>query len=259
MPWLFLPLYGILSKCECRTKNLNPPKIFIEKNNIMKYSRKEFRKYKNNLIRIYKEISQTSSKNQYDEQALPSYINPNPLMQFLFWERIFSVINYLSKIEKFYICLDFGCGMGPMIPYLIENTELLFALDLDTSLLKEIGEKEDWKGVKYIKNLNEINKYAEKIGLILALDVLEHVDDLVLVLLDFHRLLSKDGFLVISGPTENFIYKIGRKLANYSGDYHVRNIYDVKHESKKYFQLVTQRTLFKPLPFFEIYWIKRNF
>ncbi len=224
----------------------------------MRYSRKDFNRYKNIQVKIYKEIKSTCGKNQYDEQALPSYTNPNPLMRFLFWERIKVVIDYLSQLNKVNTCLDFGSGMGPAVPYLLENTESLFALDLDTSLLERLGKREGWKRIKYINNLNEIKEYSGKIDLILALDVLEHVDDLPTILSGFSQLLSRDGILVISGPTENFIYKIGRMLAHYSGDYHARNIYDVNIATKNYFEIVFQKTLFKAIPFFEIYSMKKQ-
>lgn len=224
----------------------------------MSMNNRDFRNYKNYQIKLFKEILKTHKKKQFDEQALPSYTNPNPLMRYLFWERIRIVINYISSFHNISTCLDFGCGLGTMVPYLIHNTQSLIVLDLDTSLLQEIGEKEGWQEIIYVNRLDQLNKFKGKIDLILALDVLEHVDNLPDVLDLFSQLLSDEGNLVITGPTENFIYKLGRKLANYSGDYHIRNIYDVKTESEKYFRIVSQKTLFRMIPFFKIYIIKKN-
>lgn len=217
----------------------------------------DFQQYKQQQIRIFKEILITHEKHQFDEQALPSYTNPNPLMRYLFWERIKIVINSISHLDKLNTCLDFGCGLGTMVPYLLKKTKSLFVLDLDTSLLKELGKKEGWKNIAYVTDLDQLKDQKGKLDLILALDVLEHVDDLPEVLEKFSQLLSDNGKIIITGPTENFIYKIGRKLANYSGEYHERNIYDIKIEVEKRFKIISQRTLFRILPFFEIFIVEK--
>lgn len=218
---------------------------------------KDFSQYKKHQITLFKEMLHTYPKNQFDEQALPSYTNPNPLMRYLFWERIRFVIKYLSSFNKINTCLDFGCGLGTMIPYLSQKVQSLFVLDLDISLLQEIGEKEGWQNVAYLDSLEQLNGFEGKIDFILALDVLEHVDNLSEILLCFSELLTKDGFILVSGPTENIFYKIGRRLANYSGHYHTRNVYDVKDEMEKHFLVSSLKTLYKPIPFFEIYVAKR--
>ncbi len=223
----------------------------------MALNNKEFQQYKGHQISIFKEILNTHAKNQFDEQALPSYTNPNPLMRFLFWERIKIVMSTISHFEKIETCLDFGCGLGVMVPFLLQNARSLYALDLDTTLLQEIGEREGWQNITYITNLDQLNKQKGKLDLILALDVLEHVDNLSQVLDQFAQLLSEKGMLIITGPTENFIYKIGRKLANYSGEYHARNIYDIQIEVKKHFEINSKRTLYRILPFFEIFIAKK--
>jgi len=224
----------------------------------MTLTNKDFQQYKKHQIEIFKEILFTHEKHQFDEQALPSYTNPNPLMRYLFWERIKIVINSISYLRNLDTCLDFGCGLGTMVPFLLQKTKSLYVLDLDISLLKELGKKEGWKNVVYVTDLNQMKEQKGKLDLILALDVLEHVDNLPEVLDQFSQLLSENGKIIITGPTENLIYKIGRKLANYSGDYHERNIYDIKIEVEKRFEITSKRTLFRILPFFEIFIAKKT-
>ena len=92
--------------------------------------------------------------------------------------------------------------------------------------------------------------------LILALDVLEHVDDLPKVLQDMARLLKPQGLLLVSGPTENWMYRLGRSIGQrfagpeFSGHYHHRNIYDVQGELAKLFTVKIVRRLVYPLTFF---------
>ena len=57
-----------------------------------------------------------------------------------------------------------------------------------------------------------------------------------MVLRIFDKILSPIGKIIVSGPTENFFYKIARKIANVGikgnlkgGDEHVRDIFDIKN------------------------------
>ena len=46
----------------------------------------------------------------------------------------------------------------------------------------------------------------------------------------FRTLLKDGGEVIISGPTENFLYKLGRKLAgqDFTGDYHDSEIQSIR-------------------------------
>jgi 2-polyprenyl-3-methyl-5-hydroxy-6-metoxy-1,4-benzoquinol methylase len=96
---------------------------------------------------------------------------------------------------------------------------------------------------------------AKSFDLINALDVLEHVDDLRGTLSDLLGLLKPGGRLVVSGPTENILYQIGRKLAGpeYSGEYHERGIAEIKRELNRMAQVEQIATLYWPVPLFEIF------
>ena len=91
--------------------------------------------------------------------------------------------------------------------------------------------------------------------MVIALDVLEHVDDLLGIGRELGRIIKPSGSIVISGPTENFFYQIGRKIAGseYTGNYHVRNVYDIKREFQKLMKIETLATLYYPMPLFKIY------
>jgi trans-aconitate methyltransferase len=88
-----------------------------------------------------------------------------------------------------------------------------------------------------------------------ALDVLEHVDDLPQTLSQLMNLLEPNGQLLVSGPTENILYRIGRKLAGpeYSGAYHERGIGEIKEELKKIARIEHIATLYRPIPLFEVF------
>jgi SAM-dependent methyltransferase len=91
--------------------------------------------------------------------------------------------------------------------------------------------------------------------LIVALDVLEHVENLPDTLADLHALLRPGGQIVISGPTENFLYRLGRALAGpeYSGSYHERGISEVRMQLAERMQVIPIATLYWSFPLFDIF------
>jgi SAM-dependent methyltransferase len=95
--------------------------------------------------------------------------------------------------------------------------------------------------------------------LIIALDVLEHVRDLPRTLNELLALLKPNGQLIVSGPTENILYQIGRKLAGpeYSGAYHERGIAEIKNELLKTTRIQPIANLYWPIPLFEIFSAKK--
>ena len=56
--------------------------------------------------------------------------------------------------------------------------------------------------------------------LVICGQVLEHVEDLRSVLMRFRRQMKPTGHLLVSIPTENAVYRIGRRLAGFKGEYH---------------------------------------
>jgi 2-polyprenyl-3-methyl-5-hydroxy-6-metoxy-1,4-benzoquinol methylase len=90
---------------------------------------------------------------------------------------------------------------------------------------------------------------------IIALDVLEHIENLEETILLLHKLLKKNGEVIISGPTENFVYKIGRYFAgkHFIGEYHKHSVYSLKNRFAATADVKTLATLYYPLPLFKIF------
>ena len=61
---------------------------------------------------------------------------------------------------------------------------------------------------------------AGSLDYVVATDVLEHVPDLGSCIATFARLLRPAGLLVMSGPTETALYRLGRLLAGFAGKEH---------------------------------------
>lgn len=211
---------------------------------------------KREIIFFLNKFSQTVTFDEIKETAIPSYIHSNPLIRQIFWQRVFVIKNQIKKLSPKSV-LDFGCGSG-IITALLDPKIDRFVTDISFGpfdfMQQHIG------NLRNVTKLypNDLDKTESRFELILAADVLEHLegDHIKNQLLLFHKWLKSNGHLVISGPTENLIYKIGRKIAGYKNDYHKTNVMDIA-------DIVSKSALFKlndkiryPIPFIcEGFWI----
>jgi len=190
-----------------------------------------------------------------DEQGIPAYLNPNPLARWLFWKRLQVCLSEIlhANGKK---CLDFGCGSGIMLPILSQKFQEVIGVDIAPQVAKEHLNKMKQCGwvtkqnISILPSLENLSPPDNSFDLILALDVLEHVKDLDEVLYRLKSGLKSSGILLVSGPTENALYKIGRATTGYSGHYHLRNIYDIQKAMRQYFNLRVLRRLVFPFTLF---------
>jgi SAM-dependent methyltransferase len=162
------------------------------------------------------------SDHDKDEMAIPSYLHKNPLIPWLMWKRYETISLLLNNSDK-KKALEFGCGLGLFLNELSSKFENVYAIDLFPKFAIALTKKLEIKP-QFINDVNDIDN--EALDVIIAADVLEHIEELDVVLNSFHNKLKPSGELIVSGPTENFIYKAGRIIAGFGdkGDYHHTNI-----------------------------------
>lgn len=218
----------------------------------------EFRDYKIRYRSAIRKVLDEAERGRLDESGFPAYSHLNPLINWLFWQRLRTAMNFIDKHAPYENVLDFGCGSGVMLPFLAQHSRQVTAIDIDLlpveSLKKYIPLAENVR-VLDAKQISLPQLTPKSFDLINALDVLEHVDDLSTTLSDLLNLLKPGGRLVISGPTENTFYKIGRKLAGpeFSGEYHERGTAEIKRELARGAGVRQIATLYWPAPLFEIF------
>lgn len=171
-------------------------------------------------------------------------------MSWLFWRRVDVAMGLVENVAGSTV-LDFGCGAGVTFKHLKRMGYAITGLDpYAASLTRIVSQRLDIDSL-ILESTAELGDL--QFDLIIALDVLEHIvelEDTLNVLLKHCRSGTR---LVVSGPTENFLYKVGRKLADFSGLYHVTNIYDVEAKIiKAGFKMEQVRTIFPLLPFFRV-------
>lgn len=194
------------------------------------------------------------------EAALPAYAHKNPLIDYIFWKRLKVASNYIAKKGQQNLkVLDFGCGTGVMSYELATQKHNVVGLDLDLKPVELLKENIDYpENITFLEgDIFEKDLAEGSFDAIIALDVLEHMDNETLkkYLAKFNSLLKEKGELIISGPTENILYKIGRKLAgsDFTGDYHDSEIQSIRETSKTVFDVKGLAKILPILPLFDVF------
>lgn len=218
----------------------------------------DFNAYKTKIRAAIREVLSKAEVGRLDEAAFPAYSHPNPIINWLFWQRLRRTMAYIEEQGPVGNVLDFGCGSGVLLPFLATRAQYVLAADIDMEPLSRM------RGALALpESVHTFDTSTTALStlpphsfdLITALDVLEHVDDLPATLDTLLSLLKPGGKLIVSGPTENIFYRIGRTLAGkeYSGHYHERGIAEIKREIEKKSPIEHIATLYWPLPLFELF------
>lgn len=192
---------------------------------------------------------------EWEETCVPSYCHPNILAAYVSWWRLFKAVA-MAKIglrnkhpegsnDQRLSVLDFGASVGELA-HLTGNWEYHFVEEEAVArnfLVKQIPEAHE-------QNLEQLP--VAHYDLIFALDSLEHNRNFAEILVKLRMALKPGGLLVTSGPTENMMYRLGRKIAGFDGHYHETNIYAIEREVKELFTLVSGSSLPFSLPLFRV-------
>jgi 2-polyprenyl-3-methyl-5-hydroxy-6-metoxy-1,4-benzoquinol methylase len=202
-----------------------------------KIKKKKFRDNSKIFIRSMKKSLSELPDGISNEAAIPAYCHPNPLIRSLFWQRIRIVFREISN-QKVKNSLDFGCGTGVLLPLLAEFSDNVVGYDINTAPINILEKHINFPENIQILNgkINPLDQIEEKFDLITSLDVLEHIPDPGKVIDNFLNLLKHRGRVIISVPTENILYKMGRKIAGsrFSGEYH-------EHDAKYILNIAYQK------------------
>lgn len=96
-----------------------------------------------------------------------------------------SLINQPFTNKKF---LDYGCGEGHVVKYVIKHAE--FALGYDI-------EKQNWGETNFLTTNNTLIHQKGKYDIIMLYDVIDHAEDPVEVMNDVASLLEEDGTIYV--------------------------------------------------------------
>jgi 2-polyprenyl-3-methyl-5-hydroxy-6-metoxy-1,4-benzoquinol methylase len=209
--------------------------------------------YRKTYVNLFNEIlDRAANKGHYDECTISSYAHRNKIISWIFWKRIAYALALAGDLKNKRV-LDFGCGGCVIFKYLNEcNCTIVGCENQFFELSKDISNQLNIKADIY-DGLFKINR--QKFDVIFALDILEHVVDLDLIIDKFIELSHDRTTIVISGPTENLMYRAGRIIIGYADQarFHGRNIYDVENKFMlKELKRISGKNIFWPFTAFRV-------
>jgi radical SAM superfamily enzyme YgiQ (UPF0313 family)/SAM-dependent methyltransferase len=215
-----------------------------------------FRSYRARIEPVLRDLAGRYPPGALDEQAVPAYVGGWGASRWLFWRRLELVGRRIAG-EEGRTALDFGCGTGVMLPFLAARFDRVWGIDPDLTAAHDFSAV--WEH-RFPGSLTPVRLSTAppsdlapgSVDLILALDSLEHVDDLDRTLMALEPLLTPAGRMIVCGPTENLLYRLGRRLVGFSGHYHRRTMYDILRTAGNRFHVRALDRLPWPWPLFLI-------
>ena len=175
---------------------------------------------------LFDRMADCVSAEDRDEMAIPSYLHRNPLLRWMAWRRLEVIATHIrgdamQRGGAFDRILDFGCGSGVLLDELSRIATRVDGVDIVLDPARLL--KNEWQLDKV--TLMEPDAARDvtppgSVDAIVAAEVLEHIDPLDDTLAFFRRVLARDGLLYVSVPTENALYKLGRRIAGFDDHYH---------------------------------------
>ncbi len=207
---------------------------------------------------LLERMAGTVSGEDRDEMAIPSYLHPNPAMRWMAWRRLDVTAAFLRDLHgnaPVSTIMDFGCGTGVLFDEASRVADTVYGVDLvlePSTLLVE-----EW-GLDKVRLLqaDAAGEIAEgSVDTIIAAEVLEHIEPLDPTLEFFKSRLKPGGTLLVSLPTESFLYRLGRRLAGFEGHYHESNAATIHKEIVAAGFRQTRMTKIPAPGPFAIYWV----
>lgn len=183
-------------------------------------------------------------KELYDT-CLPSYTHGNPLVRWWAWQRVV-VAQRMLRSQRGTLAIDLGCGMGVMLKFLAERFASVRAIDTEPRVAEKVVADFSLTQVQTVKRTTQhLHADNESADLVVALDVLEHIPDLDAEIAELARVIKPGGYLLVSAPTENWLYLLGRRMARfkYEDDHHHRSGLAVLEAVAKSFREVRRKAI----------------
>jgi len=167
-----------------------------------------------------------------EESCIPSYAHSNILLSWVAWLRLNKAVQLWDSFGAKRVILDFGAGSG-VLKWLLDDKVDYHFCEIDENLASFIAGR-----FPSSKRILDLSLSKQQFDVVFALDSLEHNEDVVLHLKRIKDSIKDDGLFILSGPTENLLYRFGRYLAGFQGGYHFQTIYDIEKEARAHFRLL---------------------
>jgi 2-polyprenyl-3-methyl-5-hydroxy-6-metoxy-1,4-benzoquinol methylase len=183
---------------------------------------------------------------QLEESCVPSYVHPNWAAALVAWSRLFAAAELHRRFAPAGPVLDFGAAtgelrqvLGPVAPYSYIETDEALA----DALRAEFPD-----AARHDLDALPPARFAA----VFALDSLEHNRDIGAILDKLVASLAPSGVLILSGPTENALYRLGRRISGFNGEYHHATVYDIERLAAERLTLLHRRRTPLGAPLFSL-------
>lgn len=196
---------------------------------------------------LRQEIDASAAFEIWEETCVPSYCHPNLAAAWVSWRRLFAAIDLAEDTTEWGPVLDFGASVGELahlVPEATQHYDWIEQLEPAAHFLQNAH-----PGTRR-QTLEDAPE--DRYRCVFALDSLEHNDDyprLVEILLSK---LDPTGVLIVSGPTENALYRLGRRIAGFEGHYHKTNIHAIERAIAEQASCIAYRTVPAPVSLFRL-------
>ena len=213
------------------------------------------------LERSYAEAEKYLDSKTLSEMGLPSYLEGTSLSRWCAWRKLKHILHCCGQPWNANI-LDYGCGSGVLFDSLFPHCERLYAADIELGMARITSGLLGLNEIVFLHPEDIAETISNKtLDIVIAANVLEHVSSLSDCLDIFADKLKEEGLLIISGPTENRMYRLGRAylkrmgFEKFTGGYHTRNIHQIFQEIERQRFRKTRHITF-PLPEpLSLYWV----
>jgi hypothetical protein len=156
-----------------------------------------------------------------EETAFTVYTNWLGVARWLGLERVRTAARLARGVGHVRVAVDFGSGLGVSLPGLAARADHVWAVDVEPDVTRLALSKLALTNVTVVESIAEV---PVEIDLLLALDVFEHVPDLVGLTAELADHTGAGGHWIVSGPTENPLYHLMRRLSRTTGEGHIRTV-----------------------------------
>lgn len=121
------------------------------------------------------------------------------------------------KAPKSSVTLEVGCGTGANLSTLGSAGLYAIGLDRSTYALSLVRSKEELPLLA--GDLNNLPFKTKSVGLIIAMDILEHLDDDTRGICESYRVLKENGLLLLTVPAFKFLWGIQDRVTGHKRRY----------------------------------------
>jgi SAM-dependent methyltransferase len=197
---------------------------------------------------LRRDIDVATTFEEWEESCVPSYCHANWLAAYVSWIRLFRAADLArSHAPRARRVLDFGSSVGELGHLISTGGDGYDFIESDDHSAAFLTSR-----LPSAQRVSLEQAPKDAYDLVFAIDSLEHNSNFAELLEALVGKLAPGGFLILSGPTENALYRFGRRLAGFDGHYHETTIYEIEGAAARLMSRREVRSVLPVAPLFRI-------